>query len=259
MKREKRSNRVPGFSHTLLNVIEKGMHLISTGVFRSGRGVVVALALLLSAGLVPVLSCQAAEVLKADVSNTEQRFEFDVEMTVGAPAEHVWRVLTDFVHIYRLNPSIIESDVLPSPEPGVTRVRTVVRDCVFIICKRIERVEDVQAVGRGRLVTSVIGELSNIRAGSSSWRVLRTGHSTRVQYRGRVEFQEFIPPVIGTYLVRKKLLGNVTVSLANIERIAQIHARQGGDSDSAEFSALEILDEPPASQDGCAGARTANC
>lgn len=234
------------------------MHLISTGMFLRAREVVVALTVLLGAGLVPVLSCQAAEVLRADVSNTEQRFEFDVEMTVGAPAEHVWHVLTDFIHIYRLNPSIIESDILPSPEDGVARVRTVVRDCIFIICKRIERVEDVQAVGKGRLVTSVIGELSNISAGSSSWRVLRTGHSTRVQYRGRVEFQDFIPPVIGTYLVRKKLLENVKVSLANIERIAQTYARQGV-ADSAEFSSLETLDEPSASLDACAGARTANC
>jgi len=42
-----------------------------------------AFTVLLGAGLVTVLSCQAAEVLRANVSNTEQRFEFDVEMTVG--------------------------------------------------------------------------------------------------------------------------------------------------------------------------------
>ena len=76
-------------------------------------------------------------------------------MTVAAPAEYVWRVLTDFMHFYRLNPSIIESDILPSPKPGVARARTLARDCISFICRRIERVEDVQVVGEGQLVASV--------------------------------------------------------------------------------------------------------
>ena len=145
-------------------------------------------------------------------------------MGVHAPLGYVRAVLTDFEHIYRLNPSITESEILPSPLPGVTRVRTRVRGCILFFCKEIERVEDVRTLETGDLQAEIVPELSDIRSGMAKWKTRKTGDDTQVTYTGYMEPDFFVPPIIGSYFLKQGFGREIKISFERLECDAQTRA-----------------------------------
>lgn len=166
----------------------------------------------------------AGELIELNVTHEKGAYAISLEMTIYAPAAEVRSVLTDFKHIYRLNPSIIESEILSGPAEGVTRVRTLVSDCVSIFCIEIERVEDVRTLDTGDLEARTVAELSDLEAGISLWRIIPEQNHSRVLFQGSIKPGFFVVPIIGSYFVKKKLHEQMLVSIENVERIARIHA-----------------------------------
>lgn len=168
----------------------------------------------------------AAELVELALNQDQGVYHLRLEMILDASHGDVHDVVTDFVHIYRLNPSIIDSEILHSPDNTAVRVRTVLNDCIMVFCKEVHRVEDVRELESGDIYAHIIPELSNIKSGITIWQIQPMSGRTRIHYSMRLEPGFFIPPLIGTYLVKQRLKQEILVSLENIERIAQILAAQ---------------------------------
>jgi hypothetical protein len=84
-------------------------------------------------------------------------------------------------------------------------------------------VEDVREVGADDIYAVIVPQLSNVRSGTSHWQILPRGTSTRINYKMTLDPGFFIPPLIGSYIVEKKLKEETLICLNNIERIARIH------------------------------------
>jgi hypothetical protein len=177
--------------------------------------------------LVPWCPVAAGDLLELNVTDARGVYRIDAEVIVRAPFEQVWQVLTDYIHIYRLNDSIIESEILPSPVNNSVRVRTLMNDCVFVFCFEIERVEDVRITDTGHIKAIVVRELSNVRSGDASWRIRPAGTDTYIRYTGTIEPGFAVIPVVGNYLVRKQLRKQMMLTLDKIEHISQINAELG--------------------------------
>ena len=181
------------------------------------------LILLLLCAVVPWLS--AGDLTELQVTETGGIYRIRMAMVVHAPAKYVRGVLTDYAHIYRLNPSIIESDILASPEQGVVRVRTLVVGCVAFFCRRVGRVEDVHELASGDLQAAIVPELSDLKSGAAEWRLQREGEHTLVTYRAHMEPDFFIPPLIGSYFVRRNIRKEIMTTFTRLECVAQTQAR----------------------------------
>ena len=156
------------------------------------------------------------------VSENSGVYYIRITMVVHAPANYVRRVLTDFVHIYRLNPDIRESGILKSPQQGVVRVKTLIHDCVAFFCKDVRLVEDVRELKSGDLQAVIVPKLSNLKFGSERWKIRGMGAYTGVTYQAEMKPDFFIPPIIGSYLVKEKIREESMLSFARLECIAQI-------------------------------------
>ena len=166
----------------------------------------------------------AGELIELALSYERGVYQLNLEMVLYAPADDVRYVLTDYVHIYRINPSIVESEILNAPDESVVRVRTLLNDCILIFCREILRVEDVQELETGDIHAVVVPQLSNIKSGTSRWQIRPMGSRTRLEYTMELEPGFFVPPLIGVYLVKQKLREELLISLKNIERIARIRS-----------------------------------
>ena len=194
---------------------------ISTGC---SQGVVRwCLILLLLVAVIPRLS--AGDLTELQVTENGGVYHVRMVMVVYVPAKYVRDVLTDYAHIYRLNPSITESEILPSPEQGVVRVRTLMRGCVTFFCQDVGRVEDVRELETGDLRAEIVPELSNLRSGSAGWKIQPLGEHTQVTYQADMEPDFFVPPVIGSYFVKRNIRKEIMTSFTRLECIAQIQAR----------------------------------
>ena len=168
----------------------------------------------------------AAELVDLALTQKQGVYKLSLEIILDASPENVHDVVTDYVHIYRLNPSIIDSEVLPSEDESAVRVRTVLNDCILIFCKEVHRVEEVRELGNGNIYANVVPELSNIKSGITIWQIQPMGGRTRIYYSLRLEPDFFVPPLVGTHLVKQKLKREVLISLENIERIANVLANK---------------------------------
>lgn len=165
-----------------------------------------------------------ADLAELQVNETKGIYSINLVMQMQAPVHYVHDVLTDYKHIYRLDPAIIDSEILLSPDDGVVRVRTQISDCIAFFCMRIDRVEDVREMENGGLQATIVPTLSNFKFGHSKWKIVGQEDRTEVIYQAQFEPDFFIPPLIGSYFIKKKLRKSVMTSMARIECIARIQA-----------------------------------
>lgn len=180
--------------------------------------------ILLLCAVMPSLG--AGDLAELRVTEKHGVYTMKMVMLVDAPAEYVRAVLTDYERIYRLNPSITESEILQSPENGVARVRTVMTGCVVFFCRDVERVEDVRELASGDLQAVIVPELSSLRSGTAEWNIHQLGPRTQVTYQAYMEPDFFIPPLIGSFFVKQNMRAELITSFARIECIAKIQTHR---------------------------------
>ena len=97
-------------------------------------------------------------------------------------------------------------------------------DCIAFICKEIDRVEDVREAGPNSLQATTVPALSSFKSGNAKWQILGNGEHCQVIYQAEMEPDFYIPPLIGSYFVKKKLRQATLASLERIECVARIQA-----------------------------------
>jgi hypothetical protein len=153
-------------------------------------------------------------------------YQIKVVAIIDAPASSVRQVLTDFVHIYRLNPSIIESEVLKRHSDGSISVRTRIIGCAAYFCEEIERVERVHLLPSGNLFAEIIPEQSGFKSGQTLWRIKAVGEFCEVTYLSDMEPDVYIPPIVGKFLLKKSIRNEMQISFKNLEKISTIMAER---------------------------------
>jgi hypothetical protein len=161
---------------------------------------------------------------RIDISENTGNYRIRMVALIRAPAQTVYEVLTDYRHIYRLNPAITQSAILPPPNDATVRVKTRMEGCIFFFCTDVDRVEDVRELDAGHLQAVIIPELSDFSSGSADWRVQPFGNISRLVYEAEITPTFFIPPLIGSYFVKHAFGKAVLTSFARIECIARIRA-----------------------------------
>jgi len=169
----------------------------------------------------------AIDVLDMEVVERGGRYQMKIVAVIRAPAPYVRHVLADFQHLYRLNPSIVESEVLGCNKDGLVMVRTQALGCAAQFCEVLERVECVYLLRSGDIVADIIPELSQFRSGKSYWWIKPIGEHTIVGYRSYMEPEIVVPPVVGKFLVKKSIKQQMLITFTNLEKIARAHAARG--------------------------------
>ncbi|MEN8108910.1 MAG: hypothetical protein ABFS22_13015 [Pseudomonadota bacterium] len=170
----------------------------------------IALVFLLSLGHAGGLA--AAELIKLGVEHEHGIYTVRLEMELDVAADHVQRVLTNYDQLHRLNPSIVESRLLSSPDDEVVRVFTRMKSCVLFFCSGFTRVEDVYRSASGDLLAVIVPGQSDFKAGTARWHITARGDRTLLVYEANMQPDFFIPPLIGSYLVKDVLRDKLLVS-----------------------------------------------
>ena len=184
------------------------------------------LSVLLAAGHAAV----AGNLIDLAVSDVNGVYSIRVDMVVHAAPENVYDVLTDYANIHRLNPSITESELLAVSTDGVARVRTRIEDCVLVFCVDIVKVESVREVYAGHLSAETEPQASDFDYGRAEWWILQLGDYSRVVFEASMQPGFSLPPVIGPYVMKRKLRAEVLASFRNLECIARINAVQANNT-----------------------------
>jgi hypothetical protein len=164
----------------------------------------------------------AVDIRELEVSEDGGVYQIKLATVIDARAEYVYRVLTDYVHLHRLHPSIIQSDILPSPGAGIVRIRTRILDCILIFCMELDRVEDISELPPYHVHATIVPSMCNFHSGKADWRIEDMGGRSQLIYEAQMKPDFTVIPLIGPYLVTRKLRDEMASSLGKIECIAKI-------------------------------------
>ncbi|MCC2657078.1 MAG: cyclase/dehydrase [Panacagrimonas sp.] len=172
-------------------------------------------------------SVAAYDIQSVDVRHQGDRYHVSMRVTLDAPASASYAVFSDPERLRQVNPAIREVEVIEQRGPDVRRLRTRVRACVSFFCRQLGQVQDMRYEGAadgGRIDAQVLPERSDFRYGQASW-IFRTCESNRtcLAFDAELEPAFWVPPLLGPWLIQRKLRSEAIETSANLERLARAY------------------------------------
>ena len=163
----------------------------------------------------------AGKITDASVTKVNGIYDASIDVRIIAPVDTVIRFITDYDNLAVINPSIEESRVLYTYGPDKHRVQSVIKVCILIYCKQVQLVQDVQQQGRTVIEVITLPEYSDFISGVARLHFTEVGQTTEMTFIQRFEPDFWIPPVIGPWLIKRKLMYEVDQTTAIIETAAR--------------------------------------
>jgi hypothetical protein len=180
------------------------------------RTVAVALGFVFAAWIV-----RAATLDSVTVDYDAGRSELDADAFMAAPREAVFVILTDYDRFGRISSVYKEYGFLdPTPE-GTPVVFTRMEGCVLIFCRSLMRVELLESEAPGLIRTITLPEQSDFEHSVSEWRLEPEAGGTRVLYHLEMVPTFWVPPIVGPWILQRKLQSGGARAVERIERLAQ--------------------------------------
>jgi hypothetical protein len=173
--------------------------------------------------LVPAVAT-AGDILAASVTHTGERYDLAITARIDAPRDVVLHAITDYANLAAINPDIEASELLETTAAGASTVRTIIRVCILVFCKQVVQLQRVTQPDAQTIEAVFLPEGSDFRSGLARWRLSSpTAETTELQFNERFVPDFWVPPVIGPWLIERKLVREVTETAANIEALAGTH------------------------------------
>jgi hypothetical protein len=169
---------------------------------------------------------EAGGVLDAGVSQHQGGYQLSIEARIDAPVDLVYQLITDYDHLGAINPAVRESRILRTLSPAEHRVRIVTRVCVLFYCRDVVQTQDMLQARDHSIMAEIVPKDSDFRSGWGRWQLNAEGNSTLLRFRADIVPAFFMPPLIGTWLMRREMVNQMT------EIVRLIEARYDGSAAS---------------------------
>lgn len=163
------------------------------------------------------------DVQSVVVDHQGDRYRVSMRVTLDAPSPAAYAVFADPTRLRQVNPAIREVEVMEERGPNLRRIRTRVRACVALFCRQLGQVQDMryQPTGDGgRIEAQVLPGLSDFRHGQATW-VFRGCEVDRtcLSFEAELEPAFWIPPLLGPWLIERKLREEAIETSRGLERL----------------------------------------
>ena len=149
------------------------------------------------------------------------RYALEAEAYMDAPRESIFAVLMDYDRMGRLSSAYKEYGFLDPAPDGTPVVFTRMEGCVLVFCRSLRRVERLEGNAPGYIRTVMLPAESDFSYGISEWWLEPEAEGTRVVYHLELEPDFWVPPVIGPWLLQRRLARGGAAAVDRIERLAQ--------------------------------------
>jgi hypothetical protein len=149
------------------------------------------------------------------------RYELDADAFLAAPREAIFAILIDYDRFGRISSVYKEYGFLEPSADGTPVVFTRMEGCVLIFCRSLMRVELLESEPPGFIRTITLPEQSDFERSVSEWELISEGEGTRIRYHLEMVPSFWVPPIIGPWILQRKLQSGGAHAVERIERLAQ--------------------------------------
>ncbi len=163
-----------------------------------------------------------AEVTDIEIKRDGSRYVLVSTTHYDATPEQVFGVLIDYDRLAEISDAIEESRYIEPGDDGQVLVYTRIGACVFFYCKTIEKIEHLEFTHPTYIQTTAIPDRSNVLYSQSEWKLAAAdGGGTEVIYRFEFEPNFWVPPLIGTMIIKRVFIDDGASTVDQIEKLAQ--------------------------------------
>ena len=152
-----------------------------------------------------------ADINTIEVSREKNRYHLHTNTTVYAKIDNVRRIITDYENLTLIIPNLKESKLLNKSENERTTVSMLTKMCVFFLCYKIRHVQTFHLIKNDILFSRIIPGMGNFQSGWMRWEIKEIDSNkmapvTQIILDIEVTPDFFIPPLIGPYQFKRKIL-----------------------------------------------------
>lgn len=164
---------------------------------------------------------KAGEIQQATVDFVHDAYTVAFDGQISAAPSEVYRLVTDHNHLYLLNDDVLESMLLTPPDAPDKKRRVVLHVCILFFCRDMKFVESLEENGKDELIATVVPAESDFRSGRTVWQITAMGAAqSRLQLHSTFRPAFWVPPVIGPWLIRRKMEQELSVMITRLEQYA---------------------------------------
>lgn len=171
--------------------------------------------------LLPPFAGGAAELRSVTVDRVNHRYVLQSEVWFDTDLDSIYATFLDYDVAWRFTSFIVESHNVAPSENGQRRFYIRNRGCVLFFCKSFERNGHIEHHPREFIRSIADPDNSDFHWSLESWRFTEEGTGTLVAYDFEFEPKFWIPPLIGPYVLKRKLRNDSGDAIHRIEAIAQ--------------------------------------
>ncbi len=167
-----------------------------------------------------------AEINFVEIKKENNRYNMHINATVNAGVDNVIRIITDYENLPLINPYLKESKLLDKPGDERTTVSMLTETCVLFLCFNIRHVQTFHFIENGILFSRIIPEGSDFHAGWMRWEIKAMDSNKKspvTQLILEIEMVPdfFVPPLIGSYQIKKIMLEMTRATIIKLEEKAK--------------------------------------
>jgi len=163
----------------------------------------------------------AATLDSVIVTYDSGRYALEADAFLDAPREAIFSVLIDYDRFSRISSAYKEHRYLDPTPDGTPVVYTRMEGCVLIFCRSLVRVELLELDAPAFIRTVTLPEQSDFNHSISEWWLEPEGDGTRIVYHLEMEPNFWVPPIIGPWILQRRLARGGAAAVDRIERLAQ--------------------------------------
>jgi hypothetical protein len=167
-----------------------------------------------------ISNANSSNITSSSADYKNGRFIIKVVGIVEAKQEKVFLLLTDYKNIHHLSPKIAENKIIKNDDNGLV-VRTVIRGCVWFFCKDIINNQIITSEFANKIQAFTLPEGSNLRFGKMNWEITEAKGGTQIDYSAEIEPDFFVPPVIGSFFIKNRMLEEAKDFVDSVEELAK--------------------------------------
>lgn len=163
----------------------------------------------------------AAELRDVNVDLIDGHYLMHSEVRFDTSVEQLYNVLLDYDLGTRFSSVITESQNVEPDEQGRPQFFTRHKACLLFFCMNFERYGYVDAVPFETISATANPEISDFHVSREDWQFIQDGEGTILIYDVDLKPKFWVPPVIGPFILKRKLKKDGGRAIGRIEALAK--------------------------------------
>jgi hypothetical protein len=171
--------------------------------------------------LLAALPARSADLLSVEVDRVDGAYTMRSEVLFEVGIEAIYETMLDWDLSTEFSSVVVESRNLEPDETGRRGYYSRNEACVAFFCASFERYGVVEHERYEFIEATVIPEKSDFHVSDERWTFRETDGGTIVTYDLTFKPKFFVPPLIGPYMLKRKLKSGSADAIDRIEAVAR--------------------------------------